>query len=270
MAIAVFQACGWGRQHPEDEQEVTESPLKAEFDPQRLQHVADTVLNDRGLRVALFTEASLVSKYENLFVQVTNADGDPADSVSVDFHTYMDMGMMSHGGPYSPPEPLDAGWFRGGAVFIMPDVEDMGRGWLLKAQVTKGGKVDSLTFKLPVTQARVTRTLPFDGGNDGRFFVSLLLPDTVPVGKQPVDFILHHIDHNAFPTADGYTLKLETYMPDMGHGSKDNRDAANLREGRYQGTANLSMAGLWEIHGTLLKDGKQVSTDPIVFKVQAN
>src|SRR5690606_17289905 len=269
IAMVSMQSCGGeSAQTTSGHTEAGETLVEDGFSIDNMYHLSDTVLTDRELTVSLFSDAPLTSKHENLYIHVENLDGSPSTDVSVDFHTYMDMGMMSHGGPFSKPEQLAGGWIKGGAVFIMPDMDDMGKGWLLRTQLSKDGITDSLTFKLPVTQATVTRTVPFDGGKDGRFFISLLLPDTASVGRLPVDFVLHHVDHNVFPTASGYTVKLEPYMPEMKHGSKDNEDATSLGAGDYRGMVNLPMAGLWEIHGTLLKDGQQVSTDPIIFKVQ--
>src|SRR5690606_28173898 len=142
-----------------------------------------------------------------------------------------------------------------------------GRGWLLNVALSIEGKTDSLMFKLPVVQAAVTRTMAFDAGGEGRFFISLLMPDSVGKGRHKTAFLLHGIDHNAFPAADCDTVQVKPCMPGMGHGAKGSGDALSEGEGRYEGAVDFNMPGLWELHGKLFKDGKQVSTDPIVFKV---
>lgn len=237
-------------------------PVAGELTP-----LGDTTLTESGLKVLLFSEAPLTSRHENLYLKVEHTDGTPVTGADITFLPLMDMGMMSHGAPHVQPVELTGGWYRGSATFIMKDMEYMGRGWLLNVALSVGSTVESLIFKLTVAQADVARTVAFDAGGEGRFFISLLMPDSVLIGRHTAAFMLHGVDHNAFPAADGYTIRLETSMSGMGHSSNENRDATDQGEGRYATEVDLDGAGPWEMRCKLFKDGKQVSTDPIVFKV---
>ncbi|PPL01033.1 FixH family protein [Parapedobacter indicus] len=268
VVMHILISCNGG-EHQADNTDTADSGFAGERMPtdEALIPVGDTTLSGTGLQVSLFSETALSSRYENLYLKVERTDGTPVSGAGVVFSPLMDMGMMSHGAPHAQPVELTNGWYCGSAVFIMPDVEDMGRGWLLNVALSIEGKTDSLTFKLPIMQAAVTRTMTFDAGGEGRFFISLLMPDSVGKGRHKTAFLLHGIDQDAFPAADGYSIQLKTAMPGMGHGSKGNTDALSQGSGKYEGTVDFNMPGLWELHGKLFKDGKQVSTDPIVFKV---
>ncbi|MBK1439886.1 FixH family protein [Parapedobacter sp. ISTM3] len=268
-AVLTILSCG-NPQHSTDDNNGTDAvPENRETAvPEQLAPIGDTTLAGTGLKVAVFSETALKNRHENLYLKLTHADSSPVTGADVSFSPFMDMGMMSHAAPYVQPKELAAGWYRGSVVFIMADAADMGSGWLLDVMVPGEGATDSLRFKLPVEEAAVTRTMAIDA-TEGRFFLSLLMPDSVPAGAHKAAFMLHGIDHDAFPATDGYTIRLETYMPDMGHGSSDNQDARGKGDGYYEGRIDLSMAGLWEIRATLHKDGRKVSADPIVFKIHS-
>jgi len=81
--------------------------------------------------------------------------------------------MMSHGGPYYPIVNLGNGLFKAEVVFIMPNMEDMGKGWLFQGIINKK---DSITIPLQVNKAAAMRTTAVATQEDGRIFVSCLLP----------------------------------------------------------------------------------------------
>ncbi|MFZ4863273.1 FixH family protein [Sphingobacterium sp. Mn56C] len=229
--------------------------------------IQDTVFQDKN--ISLWAKDSLTSKFESIFIRLTDKEGNPAALTSLNYDVKMDMGMMAHGAPFYPLKSLGNGIYQADIVFIMPNIRDMGKGWLL--QLANSGLKDSndtLSIALPVKEASVDRTLATNTQADGRVFVSCLLPDQASVGEQPIHFVLHKIEKDAFPIVDGYSIEVEPFMPDMGHGSDKNIAAKSTGDGHYEGRVNFSMKGHWDIKVRLLKDGKPASEELLTFPVQ--
>ncbi|MGO1245507.1 MAG: FixH family protein [Sphingobacterium sp.] len=225
--------------------------------------IADTTLTDN--KVSVFAQDSLTSKNETIYIQVTGLDGAPTTDALLDYDVVMDMGMVSHGGPYYPLVDLGNGLFKAEVVFIMANMDDMGEGWVLHTILNKK---DSLSFLLPIAEAKPARTIPVGTKDDGQVFVSLLLPNEVQTGAQSIGFTLHRMDHNVFPPLDNYTVEVESFMPDMDHGSPNNETAIGEGNGRYNGKVNFTMKGSWIIKANLFKNGEKVSQEELVFPVE--
>ncbi|WP_270089721.1 FixH family protein [Sphingobacterium sp. SYP-B4668] len=261
MAL-VYSLTGCGN-NTQTQQKNPADPAGNTFDISTLTKIADTTLTDN--KVSVFAQDSLTSKNETIYIQVTDLEGSPVTNAHLDYDVIMDMGMMSHGGPYYPLIDLANGLFKAEVVFIMANMDDMGEGWMLHAVLNKK---DSLSFLLPVSEAKPARTIPVGTKDDSQVFVSLLLPAEVKTGSQPIDFTLHKMDHNLFPVLDGYTVEIEPFMPDMGHGSPNNEAATSKGNGRYSGMVNFTMKGHWKIKVNLLKNGEKVSQEELEFPVE--
>lgn len=262
MAL-VYSLSGCGNNARNQQQEEAVDTINTLVDITALTKIADTTLTDKKINVLV--KDRLTSKNETIYIQVTDQDGSPATDVQLDYDVVMDMGMMSHGGPYYPVMDMGNGLFKTEVVFIMANMKDMGKGWILNAVLNK---TDSLSFLLPVSEAKYARTIPVGTKDDGRVFVSLLLPNEVKAGSQPIDFTLHKMEHEAFPPLDNYTVEIEPFMPDMGHGSPDNKAAVGKGSGRYSGIVNFTMKGPWTIKVNLFKKGEKVSQEELVFPVE--
>lgn len=264
MAMAlIYSLAGCGNNTHNQQQEGAVDTAGALVDITALTKIADTTLTDK--RISVLVQDSLTSKNETIYIQVTGQDGSPVTDAQLDYNVVMDMGMMSHGGPYYPLVDLGDGLYKAEAVFIMANMKDMGKGWILNAVLNK---TDSLSFLLPVSEAKYARTIPVGTKDDGRVFVSLLLPNEVKTGSQTIDFTLHRMEHKVFPPLDNYTVEIEPFMPDMGHGSPDNKAAVSKGNGRYSGTVNFTMKGPWTIKVNLFKKGEKVSQEELVFPVE--
>ncbi|TYR31702.1 hypothetical protein FXV77_20890 [Sphingobacterium phlebotomi] len=262
MAL-VYSLTGCGNNTQNQQENKTIDTTGTPVDMNALTKIADTTLSD--MKVSVFAQDSLTSKNETIYMQVTNLEGNPVADADVDYDVIMDMGMMSHGGLYYPLVDLGNGVYKAEVVFIMANMDDMGKGWMLNAVLDKK---DSLSFLLPVSEAKYARTIPVGTKDDGRVFVSLLLPNEVKAGSQPVDFTLHKMEHNVFPALDNYTIEVEPIMPDMGHGSPNNEAATGKGNGRYKGTVNFTMKGSWTMKVSLFKNGEKVSQEELVFPVE--
>lgn len=264
----VYSLTGCGNntqnQHQEEtiEREMVDTTGKL-VDITSLTKIADTTLTDK--KISILVKDSLASKNENIYIQITDLHGNPLKNVQIDYHAVMDMGMMSHGGPYYPLIDLGEGLYKAEVVFIMANMDDMGKGWMLNAVLNKQ---DSLSFLLPVSQADYLRTIPVGTKEDGRVFVSLLLPNEVKTGRQPIDFTLHRMEHEVFPPLDNYTVEIEPFMSDMGHGSPNNEAATGKGNGRYSGIVNFTMKGSWLIKVNLFKNKEKVSQEELLFPIE--
>jgi hypothetical protein len=239
--------------------------------PDTLIEVGEGKSVDGQLSAKVLATDSLTDAYQELFIQLEDSKGTAVDKARVRLLPEMKMGMMAHGAPViQPGEQAVHGFFTGGVVFIMPTSIESQHSWTINLLVDQEG-VASNRVNVPVyvKEAKEARTIAFDGGDEGRFFLSLITPRKISVGNQFIRFMLHRVSKNEFPAVlDGYEIALNTHMPDMGHGSEGNENAKSVSEGYYKGKVNLSMPGLWEVKADLLKDGKKVSTESVIFKVQ--
>ncbi|WP_237249489.1 FixH family protein [Sphingobacterium faecale] len=263
VAIAlVYSLTGCGNNTQNQKTEETVDTEETSVDISALTKIADTTLTDK--KISVLVRDSLTSKNETFYIKVTDLEGNPVTNTNLDYNVIMDMGMMSHGGPYYPIVDLGNGLYKAEVVFIMANMKDMGKGWILNTVVNK---TDTLAFLLPVSEVKQVRTIPVGTKDDGRVFVSLLLDDEVKTGSKPIDFTLHKMEKEKFPELDGYTIEAKPFMPDMGHGSSGNEAATGKGNGRYSGTVNFSMKGPWIVKVNLLKNGEKVSQEELVFPV---
>lgn len=228
--------------------------------------LADTTF--KGHQVSLWTPDSLTNKFESLYLKFEDGKGNPVSDLAVDYEITMDMGMMAHSGPYSPLVNKGRGIYQADVVFIMANMKDMGKGWLFKTLLKGKDKTDTLTFVLPVQQTTIPRTIATGTTTDDRVFVSCLIPNEVESGKHNIEFALHKMDKETFTNLDGYTIAVEPFMPAMKHGSPENKDAESKGNGRYSGLVNFTMSGDWVIRVKLLKNGKTVSQDSLVYPIK--
>lgn len=226
---------------------------------------------DGKLIASLYATDSLVDTYQDLYIKLKTEEGNVIQKAVVQVMPEMKMGRMAHGAPViQPSTESHRGFFTAGVVFIMPTSVESDHNWTVnllagQAQATQ----NRVSIPVKVKQAKKPRTIAFDAGTEGRFFLSLLEPAPFKMGEQSVRFVLHRINKNEFPAVlDGYEIALNTHMPDMGHGSEGNQNALAGNGDYYTGKLNFSMPGLWEVQVNLLKAGQKVSTEPIVFSIQ--
>jgi len=239
--------------------------------PDTLIEVGEGKSVDGQLSAKVLATDSLTDSYQELFIQLEDSEGIAVEKARVRLLPEMKMGMMAHGAPViQPREQAVHGFFTGRVIFIMPTSIESQHNWAINLLVDQEGVASNrVNVPVHVKEAKDARTIAFDGGDEGRFFLSLIAPRNISVGNQFIRFMLHRVSKNEFPAVpDGYEIALNTHMPDMGHGSEGNENAKAVSEGYYTGKVNLSMPGLWEVKADLLKDGKKVSTESVIFKVR--
>lgn len=270
--LALFMACNHDIKKHED---VVTHPKASMEDqariPDALTEVGEGKSVDGQLSAKVLAADSLTDTYQELFIKLEDSEGTAVEKARVSLLPEMKMGMMAHGAPViQPGEQAIHGFFKGGVVFIMPTSIESQHNWTINLLVDQEGQPSNrINIPIHIKEAKEMRTIAFDGGGEGRFFLSLLAPEKLPVGSQFIRFMLHRVSKNEFPAVpEGYEIALSTHMPDMGHGSEGNENANAVGEGFYTGNINLSMPGLWEVKADLLKNGKKVSTEPVIFKIQ--
>lgn len=81
--------------------------------------------------------------------------------------------------------------------------------------------------------------------------------DTPRVGHNPFAVTVAYQDGG--PITD-LTVTVVPDMPSMGHGSSGNVDPTHVGDGRYEGSANLTMPGEWRIVLDFVRDGEPVGS----------
>ncbi|WP_236582206.1 FixH family protein [Sphingobacterium spiritivorum] len=266
ICLIFIYSCGDATKSSNLKSEYEKDTVNQIIDFSKLISRGDTLLGNR--HVSLWSMDSLYTGYETLYLKVADTNGNAVPDMGIDYRPVMHMGMMSHAGPFQKLISKGSGIYQADVVFIMANMEGMGKGWQFHTFLTEHGKTDTLSFDLPVKEAKYARTLPTGTKDDGRVFVSCLLPAEIKKGSNPIRFVIHKTDKDRFPELDGYSITLEPFMPAMGHGSSGNKNAEGTGGGRYEGTVQLSMPGEWLIKATLLKDGNVVSQDSLVFPVE--
>lgn len=149
---------------------------------------------------------------------------------------------------------------RGWISFVM-NTSDMGT-WSLSYDATvlksKGGinRVPLTVDAIPAGQEWIKS---FKIGED-TYYISLVNPAELKTGTNSIEA---YISRKSSSITEPYGLASETFtveiiptMPDMGnHTSPNNAPLTKQQDGKYKGTINLTMTGLWRIHLTI-KDAK--------------
>lgn len=269
--LPLFLACNHNTKEYQDTDAYQEKSTEDHENlPNTLIEVGKGKSVDGSLSAKIFAADSLTSTYQELFIKIEDSKGSVINNAKVNLLPEMKMGIMAHGAPVVQPNEPANGYFKGAVVFIMPSTIESQHNWTINVLVDQEGEPSNrVSIPIRVKEAKELRTVAFDGGNEGRFFLSLIAPEKLSVGNQSMRFMLHKVSKNEFPAVlKGYEIGLNTHMPDMGHGSEGNKNAKAASGGYYEGRVNLSMPGLWEVNVDLLKDGKKVSTDSLTFKIQ--
>jgi hypothetical protein len=170
----------------------------------------------------------------------------------------MAMMSMEHGTPNEqPPAVADAqGLFPAKIVFIMATAasgSDAGT-WRIELSVDlqNGSAAEELMFAdVEVAASQARKDLLVANGMGGTVPVVV----TLNFGKEP------SVGHNAFtltahkktqmgmvwePMTD-WAITVTPTMPTMGHGSPGNVNPSHVAAGRYEGSVNFTMGGLWSV-----------------------
>ncbi|MCS7188516.1 MAG: FixH family protein [Bacteroidia bacterium] len=183
----------------------------------------------------------------------------------VRFLPMMYMRTHNHTCPVEQPSgPQSDGFYYGAAFFMMPTMQD--EPWKLIVYIG----ADSVVFPIQVNphpKGWVRRGVTFGNPNNPRYMYEMKLP-VAAQGSQNVTFYVYYrnmsipgTDPQAYPPATQFSrIRVETWMPSMGHGSPGSEDALPVsnKPGVYAGKAGFNMRGDWRIYATFIDAGGNV------------
>ncbi len=181
----------------------------------------------------------------------------------------MDGNIMKHTCPVEQPiydTKLKA--FSGASVFIMPTT-DMGN-WAFEIKYKNTHGEGSVTVELTVVEKSEPALLSFlsESNPDMKYFVALINPATPDVGVNEFELGIYTKESMmSFPAANGLTVTIEPEMPSMNHGSPDNVNPTGMGNGRYKGSVNFTMTGLWHVN-MIIKEGTNMVASDKYFVIE--
>ena len=224
--------------------------------------VATAAANSLNLTVNVLAEDTAIVGYNRLFVQLLDANGNPATNYDVTVTPLMHMvSGMNHSAPVEQPTGVVEDMYPFQVVFIMPS-GDMGW-WELKVMIKMSDGTEeevSLTVEKAklLEETKMKTMLATDGVT--KLFVSLVRPAEPIVGMNAFEVTVHQkATMMSFPAIENYTIEIEPEMPTMGHGSPGNVNPTHTEMGHYVGEVNFTMDGYWKVNVTLKEGGNVVA-----------
>lgn len=216
--------------------------------------------------IRVYADEALFVGYNKIYVMLYEKGSDKQImKAEVSYDPMMSMsGGMNHSCPIENPDmtaPKD-GLFEGAIVFVMPTTAM--DGWTLGIRVHNlvNSKEGSAEMSVTVIEPTDARMYSFVSPVDSKkIFISMLEPAKPEVGMN--DFVVTaHFKESAmnWPALEDLHIEFEPYMPTMGHGSPNNVNPVHMKDGHYQGVANFTMSGLWQLFMTI-KDNQDVVLD---------
>lgn len=218
--------------------------------------------------------------YNKVFIQIKNTDGSLVNNAQLGWKPLMQMMGMQHACPYSAITKVanSTSLYEGYVVFQM--ASNASEYWELKFDYTIGSTAYNVTSKIDVVAAAKRNLVSFLGTDNTRYIVAMVSPTNPKVAVNDMQAMVFRMqDMMTFPVVDGYTVKIDPRMPEMGnHGSPNNVNLSQSADKSYRGKLSLTMTGYWKINlqlanagGTVVK-GEEVNTaneaSSIYFEVE--
>ncbi|TVQ30209.1 MAG: hypothetical protein EA376_13715 [Phycisphaeraceae bacterium] len=105
---------------------------------------------------------------------------------------------------------------------------------------------------------------------DGRALrLALRTPRDIALGRRPFEIEIHQRGvGGAWRPVGGVDVRIEPWMPSMGHGSPGNEHPTRVEGALHRGVVNFSMPGDWVVHVTLLEGGQELARRSFEFDVR--
>ncbi len=220
------------------------------------------------LEVELLAEDAPAVGLNRVYYRLTRAGGEAVTAATLTQTPIMHMQAMGkeHGCPVEqPPAQADAdGLFPAIIVFQMASGEPgSGDAWRVELAVDLGEGAPSETFvfaDLPVAASDARRDLALTDpmGSPSAAVVTLHFDQPPRVGLNTFTVTMHHktdMHGMSWMPDDDCAITVTPDMPSMGHGSTHNVDPVHVGNGRYEGTVNFTMPGLWRVVFDFSRDG---------------
>lgn len=218
--------------------------------------VALGVESTDSLSVELFADSALHVGLNQIHYRLEQPGGKAVKQATITQLPVMHMEAMGkeHSCPHEQPAPSadSRGLFPAFVVFQM--ASGATDSWRDEVKVELGdGSAQSFVFEnlaVAESDARKDLSVPDGSGGEKKVVVTLNFDAALAVGQNPFTLTLHEkADMHGMtwkPLTD-WTLAVTPEMPSMGHGSPDNVNPAHVASGRYDGSVNLTMPGIWKI-----------------------
>lgn len=209
-----------------------------------------------GLSVKLFADSALHVGLNQIHYRLEQAGGKAVKQASITQLPVMHMQAMGkeHSCPHEQPAATadERGLFPALVVFQM--ASGATDSWRDEVNVDLGdGAAQSVVFEnlaVAESDARKDLSVPDGSGGERKVIVTLNFAAAPALGQNPFTLTLHEkADMHGMtwqPLTD-WTLVVTPEMPAMGHGSPDNVNPTHVASGRYDGSVNLTMPGLWKV-----------------------
>lgn len=210
-----------------------------------------TIENDNH-KINLYTLAGkLQTGYNEVYFQIKNADGSLVNNATATWIPMMHMTGMSHSCPASEiVKKVGAeNTYVGNIVFQMAS-NDM-EYWELTLNYAINGKDYTATGKITVETAPKQVVKSFKGSDSSQYVIAMVEPSQPKIGVNDMKVVLYKKKSmNEFQRVEGFKIKIDPRMPDMGnHSSPNNIDLVeDCCSGIYVGKVNFTMTGYWAIN----------------------
>ncbi len=230
-----------------------------------------TITNDSH-NISLYTESgNLYAGYNKIFLQIKNTNGSLVNDAEISWKVLMQMHNMRHSCPYSSINKVagKTALYEGYVVFTMVATgkEDF---WKLGIDYTIDGKAYTVESKIDVMPTGRKKVVRFKGSDNGKYVIAMIAPTAPKAAVNDMQAMVFKMSYDRedspFQIVDGYTVKIDPRMKDMGnHGSPNNVDLKQSGADKiYYGKLNLTMTGYWTINLQLVDPtGVTVKGDPV-------
>lgn len=232
-----------------------------------------------SLSVELLGERAPTVGLNRLYYRLTRLPGgEPVLDADITHTPIMHMATMGmeHSCPFEvPPKKADDdGLFEAAVVFQMAAGDaSSGNAWRVEAKVDTGdgtGPEEFVFGDLPVgtSDARRDLALTDSSGATTAALVTFTFDAAPRVGQNTFTVTVHHktdMHGMAWAPDDDFAITATPDMPSMGHGSTMNVDPIHVGAGRYEGSLNFTMPGLWRVLLGFSRGGTSVGTLEYTF-----
>lgn len=238
--------------------------------------ILTSTISNTQHRIELYTkEGKFQTGHNEIFIQVKNHDGTLVNNLtSFTWMPVMNMMSMSHSCPFSTISQVTAKEFTysGFIVFQMPG--NASESWDITFNYSLNGITYTAKDLISVDAAPKRNVENFTGNDSIRYVLALVEPTSPKIGLNDMKALLYKKENAmSYLPVENCTIKINPFMPSMGHGSPNNVDLASVSNGLYQGKLSLNMSGYWYINLQLLDASQNIvkgeeNNSSIYFEVE--
>lgn len=225
-----------------------------------------TMANSDHTLVIFTKNGKFTEGYNQVFVQVKDADNQYLSNVSLDWKPMMHMTNMMHSGPYSGFSKVEGKQSLYEAYVVFQMAGNATEYWDLTFNYTVNGVPYEMTESIDVQTSPKRNVVSFKGSDQQKYILALIEPSSPKVAVNDMTVGVFAMESMAnFPIVNQYKVKIDPRMPSMGnHGSPNNVDLTQISNGFYQGKLSLTMSGYWKINLMLENEnGEILKGEPI-------